>query len=357
YAECFEFFLAPYPVGGNPFTEGDPSLAPHVINNSWTCPPYEGCDPDTLKAVVENVRAAGILVVAAAGNSGSPEYPDGCYTVKSPPAIYDAAFSVGATDSADVIADFSSRGFVTVDGSRRRKPDLSAPGVDIRSSVPGGSYAGNWQGTSMAAPHVAGTAALVWSSAPALIGKVDATERILGLSARARTTTQGCGSDEADEVPNNVYGWGIIDALAGVDHAWLQVSKEGTVGDGFPAHTVMYSLTATSAAPFTLTDVTVTDTLPMSTSLRWADEGYELVGRTVSWSVPTLSSGAVLSKRLEVTLDNVAPGSFLVNDRYGARAGELSGSVGGVTSGVVIPCRILLFPVFSNWRPGEMFDG
>ncbi|MGD8997284.1 MAG: S8 family serine peptidase, partial [Anaerolineae bacterium] len=44
YAECFEFFLAPYPIDGDPFTDGEPSLAPHVINNSWTCPPYEGCE-------------------------------------------------------------------------------------------------------------------------------------------------------------------------------------------------------------------------------------------------------------------------------------------------------------------------
>ncbi|MCK4452552.1 MAG: S8 family serine peptidase, partial [Anaerolineae bacterium] len=66
YAECFEFFLAPYPIGGDPVSDGVPSLAPHVINNSWTCPLSEGCAWDTLQAVVENVRTAGIVVVASA---------------------------------------------------------------------------------------------------------------------------------------------------------------------------------------------------------------------------------------------------------------------------------------------------
>src|SRR5690606_33329748 len=97
--------------GANP----NPAMAPHVINNSWGCPPAEGCsDPNVLKTVVENTRAAGIIVVSSAGNAGS-----GCSSVADPPAIYDAGFAVGATSSSDAIASFSSRGPVTVDGSNR----------------------------------------------------------------------------------------------------------------------------------------------------------------------------------------------------------------------------------------------
>ncbi|MFN2137455.1 MAG: S8 family serine peptidase, partial [Candidatus Promineifilaceae bacterium] len=71
YAECYEWFVAPYPQGGDPFEDGNPAFAPHVINNSWSCPPAEGCtDPDILRAVVENVRAAGILTAHSAGNNG-----------------------------------------------------------------------------------------------------------------------------------------------------------------------------------------------------------------------------------------------------------------------------------------------
>ncbi|WP_374687667.1 S8 family serine peptidase, partial [Promineifilum sp.] len=188
YTECYEWFIAPYPVGGDPFTDGDPARAPDVINNSWACTQGEGCTaPDVLRAVVEAVRAAGILSVHSAGNEGGA-----CASIGNPAAIYDASFTVGATDSQDVIAGFSSRGPVLVDGSNRPKPDIVAPGVGIRSSVPGGGY--GWsQGTSMAAPHVAGLAALLISAEPALAGQVDELERIITTTAVRRTTTQGCG--------------------------------------------------------------------------------------------------------------------------------------------------------------------
>jgi subtilisin family serine protease len=205
YLECLEFFLAPYPVGGTP-ADGNPAMAPDVTNNSWTCPPEEGCSWDTLQAAIEAQRAAGILTVVAAGNSGPS-----CSTVQDPPAIYDAAFSVGATDAGDNIASFSSLGPVTVDGSNRLKPDISAPGDNIRSSAPGGDYA-SASGTSLAAPHVAGAVALLWSASPALKGHVDATERALASSAVPRFSSQ-CG-DPGDAVPNNVFGWGRLDAMA-----------------------------------------------------------------------------------------------------------------------------------------------
>ena len=77
------------------------------------------------------------------------------------------------------IASFSSRGPVTIDTSGRRKPDVSAPGVGIRSSVPTSTYAGGWSGTSMAGPHVAGAVALLISAYPWLAGNVDAVENVL----------------------------------------------------------------------------------------------------------------------------------------------------------------------------------
>ncbi len=131
YTECFQFFLAPTDsAGANP----RPELGADVINNSWGCPASEGCtDPDVLRAVVENVRAAGIFVAVAAGNGGPA-----CSTIQTVPEFYEASFSVGATTLVDTIAGFSSRGPVTVDGSNRVKPDVVAPGVSIRSSVPGG---------------------------------------------------------------------------------------------------------------------------------------------------------------------------------------------------------------------------
>ena len=83
YTECFQFFIAPTDLNGqNP----NPALRPHVMNNSWVCPPSEGCAPDTLQTIVENTEAAGIFVEASAGNAGP-----NCSTVDDPPAIYDAS--------------------------------------------------------------------------------------------------------------------------------------------------------------------------------------------------------------------------------------------------------------------------
>ncbi|HKZ86259.1 MAG TPA: S8 family serine peptidase, partial [Anaerolineae bacterium] len=213
YLECFEWFLAPYPITGT-IAGGDPARAPHIINNSWGCPTYEGCvTGQEIVSGVQAMRAAGILTAVSAGNRGAW----GCSTVDDPPAIYAESFSVGAYDSGGSIASFSSRGPVTIDGSGRLKPDIAAPGVLVLSaSNASTSTYRTLSGTSMAAPHVAGAAALLWDAAPYLVGEVDLTEWVLRLSARPAFTTQGCGGDTATSRPNNVWGWGRVDALAAV---------------------------------------------------------------------------------------------------------------------------------------------
>jgi len=214
YLECMEWFLAPYPVGGTP-AQGDPSKAPDITTNSWGCPPSEGCGPATLQAAVEAQRAAGILFVAAAGNSGGL----GCSTVSEPPGTYDAAYTVGAfSASTGTIASFSSRGPVTVDGSNRLKPDITAPGVSVRSAYLGDAYR-TWDGTSMATPHVAGAIALLWSAHPELRNQIPQTEDILNQAAVDVTSTL-CSSSG---VPNNTYGWGRLDIKAAVDLGPLAV--------------------------------------------------------------------------------------------------------------------------------------
>lgn len=226
YAECIEFFLAPYPHAGDPFSDGDVSRAPNVINNSWGCPDFEGCFPDTLQPAVEALRAAGIMMVVSAGNDGPA-----CATAVMPPANYDAVFSVGATSNGGTIVSFSSRGPV----GALVKPDVSAPGENVRSSIPGGGY-GYAGGTSMAGPHVAGVVVLLWSADPALVGDIDATETLICQTAAPKPVENVCTvEDEAPEgtfssllsnsvcacgdvtgAPNNVYGCGFIDAGAAV---------------------------------------------------------------------------------------------------------------------------------------------
>lgn len=227
YIECMEWFLAPTDLDGN---DPDPDLAPHVINNSWGCPPEEGCTVgDELADAVDTLVDAGIFFVASAGNDGSGG-AGGCGTIFSPPAIHDSAFVVGSTTSSDRMSTFSSRG--PVPGSALIRPDVSAPGSGIRSAVPGGGY-GDMSGTSMAGPHVAGAAALVMSANPALQGNPVAVAQILRETAvPIDTQGQSCGGIGADEWPNHVAGYGRIDAYAAVMAAMAYVD-DGIFEDGF----------------------------------------------------------------------------------------------------------------------------
>jgi subtilisin family serine protease len=206
YMECMQFFIAPYPVGGNP-SQGDPTLAPDVTINSWGCPPSEGCSANTLQAAVETQRDAGIQMVVAAGNSGSA-----CSTVTDPPSLYAASYTAGALNTGtDTIAGFSSRGPVTVDGSGRIKPDITAPGTSTRSATNAtdSSYA-SYSGTSMATPHIAGAMALLFSARPELKHNISFSRTQMDNAAVFISSTQ-CGTAGP---PNNVYGWGRVDALA-----------------------------------------------------------------------------------------------------------------------------------------------
>jgi subtilisin family serine protease len=211
YLDCMQFMLAPFPQGGDPFTDGDTRRAADVLNNSWGCPEIEGCDPNALLYAANNLRDAGIFVVASTGNDGP-----NCSTVNAPLSLYDSVFSVGAIDRFGNVTEFSSRGPVTADGSKRMKPDIVAPGRDIFSALPGGTY-GMLEGTSMAGPHVAGAVALLWSADPGLIGDIDRTEQILIETAQTYKGNQvGCFDGGT---PNAAYGYGVIDVYAAVKEA------------------------------------------------------------------------------------------------------------------------------------------
>jgi len=224
YLECFEWFLAPTDLNGeNP----DPSKAPHVINNSWSCPEMEGCNAanwSILEEAVNNLKSAGVVVVVSAGNSGP-----NCNTVSTPAAIFKNSFTVGATAANDTIARFSSRGTVSVDSSFRLKPNVSAPGVAVRSCIRNNEYR-SFNGTSMAGPHVAGAVALIISANPNLAGKVEVIESILESTSVAKTDTLNCDGISGMDVPNPVYGFGRIDVLAAVEQALLYSSVQDLPG-------------------------------------------------------------------------------------------------------------------------------
>jgi hypothetical protein len=192
-----QWILAPTDLTGqNPRTD----LRPNVVNNSWG-----GGSGDTFyQAAVQAWVAAGIFPAFSVGNAGNA-----CGSANSP-GDYPESYASGAYDAKNVIASWSSRGPSAFDII---KPNIAAPGVDVRSSVPGNTYE-VYSGTSMASPHLAGTVALMWSAAPALVGDIDSTREILDQSA-LDTADLGCGGTAEN---NNVWGEGRLDALAALDN-------------------------------------------------------------------------------------------------------------------------------------------
>jgi subtilisin len=148
-----------------------------------------GGAPTALEAMCNAAFNAGVLLVAAAGNSGP-----GLNTVGQP-GKYKNVIAVSAIDSANVIANFSSRG---------PEVELSAPGVQILSTIPGGGF-GTKSGTSMACPHVSGGAAVVWGA-----HRFATNVQIWNLLASAADNLGPPGWDQ-------LYGYGRLD----VDQAAL----------------------------------------------------------------------------------------------------------------------------------------
>ncbi len=226
YTECFQFMIAPTDSTGN---NPNPSLRPHIVNNSWGCPFSEGCTTRAeLETIVNNTQAAGIFVQASAGNSGG----SGCSSVTDALAIYDASFSAGAIDINNSLAGFSSRGPSTFYNPNLLKPNLVAPGSNVRS-IAGSSDTAytSMSGTSMASPHVAGAVALLWSARPNLVRNIAATKTLLQETANPSVTapSQTCGGISSTQIPNNTFGYGRVDVLAAINASASTVSVSGRV--------------------------------------------------------------------------------------------------------------------------------
>jgi subtilisin len=148
-------------------------------------------DSITVQKACDILYKDGILLVAAAGNNGN-EYGEGNNIDN--PANYQSVIAVGATDSADNRAIFSSTG---------PKLEIAAPGVDIYSTLPGNKY-GSLSGTSMACPHIVGVAALIKKAYPEFTN--------VQIRVRLQLSTQ-----KAKNFTNkNWFGYGLVDAVKAV---------------------------------------------------------------------------------------------------------------------------------------------
>ena len=299
YTECFQFMIAPTDLAGN---NPNPSLRPHVLNNSWGCPASEGCTTRTeLETIINNTEAAGIFVVVSAGNSGP-----NCSTVSDVPAIYSASFSVGAYDINNQLASFSSRGPSTYYTPNLLKPNLSAPGVAVRSSYLSTDTAYiNLQGTSMASPHVAGVVALIWSARPQLVRDIATTKALLQNTANPAVTVspaQLCGGTVSTDIPNNSFGYGRVDALA----AFNASASPTPTPTATPTATATATPTSTPTATATPTPTATATATPTSTATATPTP------TAIATPTPPTVLGNISSRLRVQSGDNALIGGFII---------------------------------------------
>ncbi|MFG2874869.1 S8 family serine peptidase [Streptomyces sp. NPDC048337] len=272
-----------------------PDLAPHIVNNSWGSAAHD----DWYRQIVDAWRAAGIFPAFSNGNSGP-----NCATSGSP-GDYASSYSSGAFDINNAIASFSSRG---AGPGGIVKPNIAAPGVNVRSSVPGGGYQA-FSGTSMASPHTAATVALLWSAAPALEGDIAQTEALLDGTAQDTDSSQ-CGGTAAD---NNVFGEGRLDALAAVNGA-----PRGAIG-------ALAGTVRSGGAPVAGVKVTADGPIDRTTTTA-ADGTYRFASLSVGDYTLTAAKFGYASQTagVAVTENATATGDFSLTQ---AASGKLTGTV------------------------------
>ncbi len=217
-------------------SEGDGYLSDCIlgfewaVNNDANIISFSGgsSEHDSLfTTAINKVVAAGVVPVIAGGNDGE----DGSSTITCPGDELNS-LTVGATDSSDVIADFSGRGPVNLNGQTYIKPDVSAPGVSVPSTYPGGGYAYG-TGTSMATPHVSGTAALILQKNPNM--------KPAEVKEALKSTAVDLGSSGKD----NDYGSGRIDAYGAVFGKGPVANFSATPTSGKVPLTVAFTDTST----------------------------------------------------------------------------------------------------------------
>ena len=298
--QAFQWLLDP---DGNPATND----APQVVNGSWSFA-SGGCNLEFAQDI-QTLRSAGILPVFAAGNFGS---------VSASPANNPGALAVGSTTKTDAIATDSSRGPSACGEPSTTFPELTAPGVGIRTTDLGGLYA-TQSGTSLAAPHVAGALALLLSAHPTL------------TPAQQEAALERSAVDLGAAGPDNTFGYGRLDIVA----AYQSIGPPGppppdSVGPVVSGVAATPAVTAAAAVALTAKAV---DAAGTTAGAEWFDgadpgagNGTPMAATDGAFNQPT--------EALTATIDAaaLAPGAHTI----GVRARDAAGNWGAPTTTTLI---------------------
>ncbi len=233
---------------------------------------------------VQQLVDANIAVVASSGNAG---YTNGI----SYPACMSDVVSVGATGGQNQVASFSNSSTLL---------DLLAPGVAIQSSIPGNTYA-SLQGTSMAAPHVAGAWAVVRSQVPdASIARVLSAMKQTGISI----------TDSRNGIKTSFVQ--LNKTLRSFDGIELEMIMDVTPKQVHPGDLITYTLTVTNTGVERVSQVVLTSTIPLNTELFSISNDGRLQDGAIRWDSITIGAGQSIKRTYQTKVNPVYPVSASV---------------------------------------------
>ena len=326
--EAFQWFLDP---DGNPATDD----APDVVNASWGLYGINTCNT-LFQADIQALKTSGIAVVFSAANDGPGA------STSSSPANDPEGFSVGAVDDNNAIAYFSSRGPNACDGSIF--PDVVAPGVNIKlagltsiGAFPGSYFFGN--GTSFAAPHVAGVMALLMNAVP--------QANVSQIEDALRQTAIDLGAAG----PDNVYGHGLIDVASA--HALIRSPMNEPFLEVSPAFLDFGSLVIgenSSPGTFTITNKGIADLVLGAIKITGVHSS-EFILSGDGCSNGTFISQSSCSIKVVFQPDSGGMKSaFLLIPSNDPRSPNLSASITG--TGIVLPVTVTVPNGGELWAAG-----